>query len=629
MGTPKRIYTWFRKGYRLPFAGRMRTAADDLAQHECPDFLLSRYAQGSEKQIALDKLVKQLLEKEAIQEVPAGTRVVFNRVFLREKPAKPRQVGKEFRLIIDLTRINQYLKLKKFHMDTPLFIRKHVETGMWATSLDFSDAYHHVPIRKDFHKYLAFQVGNKKYWYTVCPFGLSPIPQVFTEAMSALKWHSRACLQIMTFQYLDDWLLLFKSPSEAANKTLEFARLCVSLGLLVNLDKSELCPTQSITHLGIKWDLRHAWVQPSDKQVQNIQTAANAMLKAGKATVHMLESLLGRLVAAEKQTHLGRINFRMFQRTVTRAVQTAPTSAWIRLPLVSLEDLAWWADSFNLLRGVPCIPPKPHAHITTDASSVGWGAYWGEKVILGKWSEHQLGFHINKKELLVVLYSLVEWGEALENQAVQFWMDNRTAVSYISKQGGTRSISMTLLAREIFQCVNGLNIWISAKYIPGELNVIADMYSRADMVLKTEWMLAPETFQWVRENNLLGEPVVDLFANRFTAQCQRYGSPCPDILAELVDALASDWPPLTLYAFPPVCIMDRVIVKIHQERPRALILIAPKQTTAPWYPFLTKWEKTMIPIPDSKLRLIQPHISRAHPNPYTLCLTMIHITYED
>ena len=208
-------------------------------------------------------------------------------------------------------------------------------------------------------------------------------------------------------------------------------------------------------------------------------------------------------------------------------------------------------------------------------------------------------------------------------------MDNRTAVSYVSKQGGTRSISMTLLAREIFLCANVSNVSISAKYIPGELNVLADMYSRANMVLKTEWMLAPETFAWVRENNSLGVPEVDLFANQFTKQCERYGSPCPDMLAELTDALAADWPQAVLYAFPPTCIMDRVIVKIQQERPQALILLTSKFTTAPWYPFLTRWQDTMIPLPPQVTRLCQPHITREHPNPTTLSLILVHISYKE
>ena len=129
--------------------------------------------------------------------------------------------------------------------------------GMWATSLDFSDAYHHIPIRPDYHKYLAFQFKDKRYWYTVCPFGLSPIPQVFTAAMEPLKIHARTCLGIATYQYIDDWLLLVKNPTEAATKTIQFAHLCLSLGMLVNLDKSELAPSQHITHLGIEWNLQN------------------------------------------------------------------------------------------------------------------------------------------------------------------------------------------------------------------------------------------------------------------------------------------------------------------------------------------------------------------------------------
>ena len=54
-------------------------------------------------------------------------------------------------------------------MDTPKHIRQAILPGMWTKSLDLSNAYHYIPIRLDFHKYLAFQLTNKRYWYTVCP----------------------------------------------------------------------------------------------------------------------------------------------------------------------------------------------------------------------------------------------------------------------------------------------------------------------------------------------------------------------------------------------------------------------------------------------------------------------------
>ena len=629
IGAPKRVYSWFRRGYRLPFSKVGRHEADKLLRAECPDFLLSKYALGSVKQVALVKLVQQLLEKGAIQVIPQGTNVVFNRVFLRPKPPKPRQVAPEFRLIIDLSEVNKYLKLKTFTMDTPAEMRKHIEQDLWGTSLDLSDAYHHIPIRPDFHKYLAFQVGDQKYWYTVCPFGLSPIPQVFTDAMAPLKQFARTELSMITFQYLDDWLLLFDDPTVAASKTLRFAQRCLDLGLLINLDKSELLPTQQITHLGVLWDLRNAWVQPADSQIKNITTGARNLLDAGKGSVKMLESLQGKLVAAEKYTQLGRINYRLFQKFVTKAVREHHPQRWVRLPWEVLEDLSWWATPKHLQTGTPCILPKPSVHITTDASDAGWGAFCQESVMSGKWSQSQQNWHINKKELHVVLQVLQKWGQNLQNQMVQFWMDNITAVSYVSKQGGTRSVSLMLLARDIFQTASSLNIWLSAAYIPGHLNVIADMHSRQGLVLKTEWTLSFDAFQWVRKVSLVGDPEVDLFANSYTTQLPRFGSPCPELGAELVDALNSDWPDSVLYAFPPTCIMDRVVEKIQKERPRALLLVTSQFTKAPWFPFLTKWEHTVRTFPAQTLQLHQPHFPHLHPNPDTLCLAMYSISYAD
>ena len=58
--------------------------------------------------------------------------MVFNRVFLRQKPPKPRQVAPEFRLIIDLSEVNKFLKLKTFSMDTPSEMRKHMELDLWV-----------------------------------------------------------------------------------------------------------------------------------------------------------------------------------------------------------------------------------------------------------------------------------------------------------------------------------------------------------------------------------------------------------------------------------------------------------------------------------------------------------------
>ena len=103
---------------------------------------------------------------------------------------------------------------------------------MWAVSIDLSDAYHHIPIAARDQRFLAFQVGDRRFCYTVVPFGLSPAPQVFTEALTPLKIHSRKFFGLPVFQYLDDWLLLARSRERAAEISLQFTRACLTLGLL-------------------------------------------------------------------------------------------------------------------------------------------------------------------------------------------------------------------------------------------------------------------------------------------------------------------------------------------------------------------------------------------------------------
>ena len=160
--------------------------------------------------------------------------------------------------------------------------------------------------------------------------------------------------------------------------------------MLVNFDNSELAPTQQITHLGIEWNLQTAWVKPAKKQIQAISNGATIACEKGKAKLSQLESLRGKMVAAEKQTHMGRINFRMFQKAVTKALKMSYRHQWVKLPMSALEDLAWWSHQPNLTRGVPCVPPKPTIHITTDVSDLGWGAQSEILSVQGEWLPQQL-----------------------------------------------------------------------------------------------------------------------------------------------------------------------------------------------------------------------------------------------
>ena len=614
IGASRKVVRWFRKGYPLPFAPDGREQAVRLMSPTSPAYLMVDYSSDTVRQEALHCKIEELLAKSAIEPLPDGQLAFFNRVFL-----VPKKTG-GFRLILDVSKLNEFLVVDKFHMDTVQVIRSAVEEGMWAVSIDLSDAYHHIPIRSGDSSFLAFQVGSRRFRYVALPFGLSPAPQVFTAALTALKMFARKSWEIPVFQYLDDWLLLSCSEEHLAHACCRFVECCLRLGLLVNLAKSQLVPTQRIEHLGVDWDLRTATVRPPISRVEPLVATLTTLRRTMRAPLPLLESVRGQMVAMEKLIRHGRINFRVFQAVVTKALQAGRNNRWVKLPLACRPNLTWWAVPSRLLQGVPSTPPKPTVTVATDASTEGWGATWNDRTLKGKWSRSFSSLHINALELTAVLLALKEWGDLWSNHTVLFLMDNRTAVSYVSKQGGTRSSCSTRIAESIFARADECHLSVSAVYLPGERNVIADMLSRQGQVLRTEWHLNSETFRWICSRSPFGTPSLDLFANKFNKQLPRYMSPCPDSLAVAVDALTADWPSEVLYAFPPSTILDRVVIKCHQEKPQRLILVAPLLTGAAWYPPLRSHARWVQPILPSLLVLSQPHWNHVHPEPERLSL---------
>ena len=61
-------------------------------------------------------------------------------VFLIPKP------NNRWRLILDLRTLNTFLNTETFKMETPETIRTSQQAGEWVTSIDFKDAYFHIPI---------------------------------------------------------------------------------------------------------------------------------------------------------------------------------------------------------------------------------------------------------------------------------------------------------------------------------------------------------------------------------------------------------------------------------------------------------------------------------------------------
>ena len=115
---------------------------------------------------------RNLSLKEAVQNLLGIKAVEMVRVRLFIVPKQ----NQKWRPVLDLSALNKFLSVKTFKMETPETIRISLQQGEWVTSLDFSDAYFHIPIHTGSRKFLRFHFQNQSYQFRALPFGLSTAP---------------------------------------------------------------------------------------------------------------------------------------------------------------------------------------------------------------------------------------------------------------------------------------------------------------------------------------------------------------------------------------------------------------------------------------------------------------------
>ena len=156
-------------------------------------------------------------------------------------------------------------------METPETIRTSLQAGEWVNSIDFKDAYFHIPINNQSRKYMRFHIQGETYQFKALPFGLSTAPMEFTVVAKEVKLLAMK-KGIRIHQYLDDWLVRARSYQTCLQHTQTLVALCRELGWLVNEEKSELEPKQVFNFVGYQFDLREGRVRPTPECWQTLQT---------------------------------------------------------------------------------------------------------------------------------------------------------------------------------------------------------------------------------------------------------------------------------------------------------------------------------------------------------------------
>ena len=406
LGAGPKVVQILKEGYSLPFRTRPKLTRIPT--------VVSCYVNPHRNRKLIEAL-HQLTAKNAIERVHKQTSLgFFQRLFLVPKP------NDQWRPILDLSNLNLFLKTEKFKMETPETIRTSLQQGEWVTSIDFKDAYFHIPIQEQSRKFLRFHVQGQSFQFKALPFGLSTAPMEFTIIAKEVKLMATQ-RGIRIHQYLDDWLVRATSHRECLRHTQILLKLCQELGWLVNMEKSELDPKQVFNFVGYQFDLHTGRVRPTPDRWQSLQSKIQELLARRSCSVRVFMSLIGLLTATEKQVHLGRLHMRPIQWHL-KSHWRIPESFEKKIPLpTSLHPhLLWWLKESNVLTGQPLHPSQHALQVFTDASKEGWD----ERTARGTWSLPESKLHINYLELKAVLLALKEFQDLCAGKLVLIATDN-------------------------------------------------------------------------------------------------------------------------------------------------------------------------------------------------------------
>ena len=170
-----------------------------------------------------------------------------------------------------------------------------------------------------------------------------------------------------------------------------------------------------------------------------------------------------------------------------------------------------------------------------------------------------------------------------ENQTVLVKTDNITTKQYFLNHDGTGSPALCALTLKLLMWCQERGITLTAEYIPGFHNTLADRLSRRTLS-QTEWSQKQSVVHQLFLR--FKEPQIDLFASAQNVKLSVYCSWRFDPKAHSVDALSICWSCVIVYAFPPIALLHRVLLKVQQDQVLYMILIAPRWPGRPWYPLL-------------------------------------------
>jgi Reverse transcriptase (RNA-dependent DNA polymerase) len=360
-------------------------------------------------------------------------------------------------------------------------------SDVWMFKVDIKSAYRCIPVRPADWPLLGGMLMKLLYFDMSLPFGMKSSCGIWECYATAAEWIVKNNIQLEhLLHYIDDYLGAVKGKEEAAMKLRLMLDWFNRLGIPVSLEKVE-GPEQQLTFLGIMIDIQRKEIRLDNVKLQQARELLRSWEMKVKCTRKELLSLSGWFYWATKVVRGGRTFLR---RIVDAARYRKHNGLQVIEPSVK-GDLIWWTKFLSQYNGISMLPESNwteswsnECQLFTDASSIGYGARWGDKYTYGKWNANQLskvqgvaGIVIAVLELCGIVIAAITWGQEWKGKRITVRCDNTGAVAAINNGSCQNELLMNLV-RELWYTSCTHLFELRAVHVPGVVNVDADDLSR-------------------------------------------------------------------------------------------------------------------------------------------------------
>ena len=256
--------------------------------------------------------------------------------------------------------------------------------------------------------------------------------------------------------------------------------LLCKLGFRINW-KKVIDPCQSLTFLGIRIDIPKGTLELDSDKVDKLVTRLETTLGKKRIGKKSLECLGGHLTWANTVIKWGRAHM----NSIFQSIRNLNASTHkMRVTPAIIADIRWWISSLLHLTPWRAIWSRqlPVVSVDTDACLLAGGAFSDNS---GAWIHTNWAIdrpalfnsHINIKELGMIREAIKCWGGLHPNHHFIIRCDNIAAV-YMTNTGAARHPQAAAIMKDIAHMALTWNLTISAVFLPGRLNDLADSISR-------------------------------------------------------------------------------------------------------------------------------------------------------